>query len=163
MRETAFWVVGTTVQSHTKMQNLLLDRGLLPKLLVPLAATADDFASADPKLLAKEVYALSAFLRSCPACITDFASRGGPALVARLFAAVASDPRLGSAWNSVRRKCANLVGDLLQEEGDAKAKQELVKAMTGGNPAPASKLTILLRSHDRVTCLPTLRQASCPL
>ena len=36
VRQMAFWVVGTTVQSHSKMQEMLLARGVLPKIMQPL-------------------------------------------------------------------------------------------------------------------------------
>jgi hypothetical protein len=151
VRLAAFWVVGSTVQSNPKTQELVFNYGAIPTILAPIQATAagDGAAavSADPRVLAKNLYALSALLRGCAVCLDDFARRGGAAALTALISRLPPD----AAWLPVRRKAAALVGDLVQEEGADAAVARLAAELTGGAGGTPALLALLpsLRSGDR--------------
>jgi hypothetical protein len=151
VRQAAFWVVGSTVQSNPKTQELVFNYGALPTILAPIqAAAAGDGAaavSADPRVLAKNLYALSALLRGCAVCLDDFARRGGAAALTALISRLPPD----AAWLPVRRKAAALVGDLVQEEGADAAVARLAAELAGGAGGTPALLALLpsLRSGDR--------------
>jgi hypothetical protein len=63
VQQAALWVVGTTVQSHLKMQEMIRQRGALPKILSKIRQAAGDIGPSDPRLLAKALYAISTLLR----------------------------------------------------------------------------------------------------
>ena len=176
VRQAAFWVVGSTVQSNPKTQELVFKYGALPTILAPIQAAADAaaaagsaLAAADPRVLAKNLYALSALLRGCAPCLDDFAGRGGAAALAALLARLPPD----AVWLPVRRKAAALVGDLVQEEGADAAVARLAAELAGAGPGAGGTPALLallpgLRSGDRelqVQTPPALRgsgRRGCP-
>ena len=152
VQQAALWVVGSTVQSNPKTQELVFNYGALPAILAPVqAASVDGGAGTDPRVLAKGLYALSALLRGCARCLDDFAQRGGAGVLAALLARLPPD----AAWLPARRKAAALVGDLVQEEGAAAAvarlSAEFAPSVGGSSGRTPALLALLpqLRSGDR--------------
>eukprot|EP00285_Hemiselmis_virescens_P018342 CAMPEP_0173393210 /NCGR_PEP_ID=MMETSP1356-20130122/21978_1 /TAXON_ID=77927 ORGANISM="Hemiselmis virescens, Strain PCC157" /NCGR_SAMPLE_ID=MMETSP1356 /ASSEMBLY_ACC=CAM_ASM_000847 /LENGTH=292 /DNA_ID=CAMNT_0014351195 /DNA_START=66 /DNA_END=940 /DNA_ORIENTATION=- len=132
VRQASLWVIGTTVQSHPKMQEMLMARGVLPKLLDPLRKASKSLKKEDPRLLAKNIYALSSLLRTCPQCIEKFTKADGHKTVTSLLSALADDSRTDGPWTAVKRKVVALVGDLIEEEGVEASTQKLIAALTAG-------------------------------
>ncbi|KAJ1492669.1 armadillo-type protein [Baffinella frigidus] len=115
VRTAALWVLGSATQSNIKMQEKLLDYGVLPRLSKPLVElnVLGTLKRGDPKLLGKSLYAVGSMVRGCGRCVDAFGTQGAQTL-ARLLSLVAKG---GPEWLAVQRKTVALVGDLLREDG----------------------------------------------
>lgn len=140
IRAAALWVIGTTVQSNPKAQELMISKkaqghDVLQLILLPIreATGSSKMTGSDPKLLSKALYALGTLLRGSPASQQAFVGANGPQDLTAFVAAVASVPDLdahgSSPWLPVKRKVVALIGDLVVEDVETPEALSAVRAI----------------------------------
>mmetsp|Transcript_11420 Transcript_11420/g.17984 ORF Transcript_11420/g.17984 Transcript_11420/m.17984 type:complete len:389 (+) Transcript_11420:97-1263(+) len=134
VRTAALWVIGTMAQSNPKGQEMLMSKGVLSSIFTPLKAVieAGTAKEADPKLIAKALYATSTLVRGCAACLQSFESQQGSSVIANLlFIVNKSTEQL--QWLAVKRKLTALISDLIVEDSNLQVSARLAKSFASSS------------------------------
>mmetsp|Transcript_66940 Transcript_66940/g.97931 ORF Transcript_66940/g.97931 Transcript_66940/m.97931 type:complete len:320 (+) Transcript_66940:1-960(+) len=164
VRAAALWVIGTTVQSNPKAQELMLSKpdNVLNLILHPIREAAENpltgEGGGDPKLLSKALYALGTLLRGSSLAQQAFVGAKGPQDLTTFVAVVASVPDVAvdgsSQWLPVKRKAVALVGDLVVEDVETPEAEKAVRAIQEAFsamalPSAAASVLAMLGGSDR--------------